>query len=229
MTNQELRQKIDETLAPFAPIPWGIARLSEELPLPYEKAFVAIIPFSHMIRLDEYTEPFLRSLQLGAVQRRRQVLKAVRGLFDSLNLEYKNPPHTEAGEVFEKTMTEIYSTKDAARRAGLGWIGKSNLLVTKEFGPRLTMAELLINGPLEPDAPIEKSFCGNCDRCSKNCAFQVIHNRDWVPETRREDQVDYIGCSLSRLAYVPKIGRKLACGKCITVCPWGTAGGAAPV
>jgi epoxyqueuosine reductase QueG len=154
--------------------------------------------------------------------RRRQIIKLIKDLFTTLKIDFKMPPHTEEGGAFEAAITEIYSTKDAARKAGLGWIGKSNLFVTKRFGPRVTMAEFLVNDPLEADAPIEESFCGSCEQCYKNCAFQALYNKTWYPGIHREEQVDYVKCSHSRLSGYEKIGRKIACGKCVAACPYGT-------
>jgi epoxyqueuosine reductase QueG len=84
------------------------------------------------------------------------------------------------------------------------------------------MAVFLVNDPLEADKPVEQSFCGSCEQCSKNCAFQVLHNQLWHPGITREEQVDYIKCSHARLAAYEKIGRKIACGKCVVACPHGT-------
>ena len=53
--------------------------------------------------------------------------------------------------------------KDAAALAGLGIIGKNNLLVTPAFGPRLRLRGLFIDLDLTPTGPIDFSPCDTCD------------------------------------------------------------------
>jgi epoxyqueuosine reductase len=57
--------------------------------------------------------------------------------------------------------------KDAAVLAGLGIIGRSNLLVNPEWGPRVRFRALLIEGDLEPTGPME-GFAP-CDTCAQLC------------------------------------------------------------
>ena len=61
--------------------------------------------------------------------------------------------------------------KDAAVLAGLGIIGKNNLLLHPEWGPRIRLRSLLIEGDLRPNMPIEGFFpCETCDTlCQKAC------------------------------------------------------------
>ena len=49
----------------------------------------------------------------------------------------------------------IFSHRMAAQMAGLGWIGKNCSLVSPQNGPRLRLATVLTNAPLEPDHPRE--------------------------------------------------------------------------
>ena len=43
-------------------------------------------------------------------------------------------------EGFAKTLRMNFSHKMAATRAGLGWIGKTDLLISERFGPRIRLA-----------------------------------------------------------------------------------------
>jgi epoxyqueuosine reductase QueG len=217
-----LRQRIDETLEPLRPLKWGVCDADFSLDRRYAKALVIAVPYSHMITLDDYTEPFHRNLQMGTGAKSGRVRKQITELFRSLEIDFAVPPYHEFAEEFEVLMTESFSTKEAARLAGLGWIGKSNLLITKEFGPRLHIAVFLLNEPLEADTPVDRSYCGNCDRCFRNCPFQALKNKIWTPGIPREEQVDYVKCSHSRLKTVGSIGRKIGCAKCIASCPNGT-------
>ena len=58
--------------------------------------------------------------------------------------------------------------KAVGRMAGLGWQGKSLLLVNPEYGPRIRLATILTDAPLEPDSPMDNR-CGDCTRCADAC------------------------------------------------------------
>ena len=64
--------------------------------------------------------------------------------------------------------------------AGLGQYGRHGLLITKEFGPRVRIAKVLTDMPLQRDYPDEgfcKSvirFCETCEKCATTCPSQSI-------------------------------------------------------
>ena len=60
--------------------------------------------------------------------------------------------------------------KDSAHLAGLGVIGKNNLLVTPEFGTRVRLRGIFMEAELEPTGPIDFDPCSGCDRpCHRVC------------------------------------------------------------
>ncbi|MBW2676514.1 MAG: epoxyqueuosine reductase [Deltaproteobacteria bacterium] len=60
--------------------------------------------------------------------------------------------------------------KDSAALAGLGVIGKNNLLVTPEFGTRVRLRGIFMEAELEPTGPIEFDPCKGCDQpCHRAC------------------------------------------------------------
>jgi len=74
--------------------------------------------------------------------------------------------HVEAGGIF---------LKDAAALAGLGVIGKNNLLITPEFGPRVRLRALLLDADLQPTGPIAFDPCAGCDMpCRKACPQEAF-------------------------------------------------------
>jgi len=66
--------------------------------------------------------------------------------------------------------------KDAAVMAGLGCIGKNNMLVTPEYGPRVRLRAALLDLKLPATGPSDFDPCPQCDKpCRKICpqnAFQ---------------------------------------------------------
>ncbi|RLC18529.1 MAG: epoxyqueuosine reductase [Deltaproteobacteria bacterium] len=60
--------------------------------------------------------------------------------------------------------------KDSAVLAGLGCIGKNNMLVTPELGPRVRLRALLLEEDLTPTGPINFDPCDGCrEFCRKAC------------------------------------------------------------
>ncbi|MCB2358782.1 epoxyqueuosine reductase [Clostridium estertheticum] len=107
----------------------------------------------------------------------------------------------------EPTKTTPLPHKKIAILAGLGWIGKSNLLVTKDYGSALCMCTILTNAPL----PIENRSiimpkCGECTVCKDICPTGAIHGSTWKPGMNRDFIVNVYHCA--------------GCLKCLVNCPW---------
>ena len=111
--------------------------------------------------------------------------------------------------------------KSVATRAGLGWIGHSALLVTREHGPAVRLARVLTDAPLPSARPIERSRCGACRRCADACPAGAISGRPWTPGLPRERFFDARACrnEASRRAAARGLDATI-CGICIHACPW---------
>ena len=74
---------------------------------------------------------------------------------------YKMPYWVEEGGIY---------LKDTAVLAGLGCIGRNNILITPEYGPRVRLRAMLLEMELEPTGPIEFDPCDGCEEfCRKAC------------------------------------------------------------
>lgn len=60
-----------------------------------------------------------------------------------------------------------------ARRAGIGFIGKNGLVISKEFGSYMFLGELVTNLDIAPDSPVDYD-CGDCTRCLTACPTSCL-------------------------------------------------------
>ncbi len=67
------------------------------------------------------------------------------------------------------------SLRHAAVGAGFGTIGKSRLLLTRKWGPRVRLGAVVTNALLEADQPIKEEMCGDCDLCVQSCPAQALN------------------------------------------------------
>ncbi|MDO5810206.1 MAG: 4Fe-4S double cluster binding domain-containing protein [Methanobrevibacter sp.] len=111
--------------------------------------------------------------------------------------------------------------KTIATKAGLGWIGKSALFTTKDYGSALRLSSVLTDAPLDIGKPVLKSRCGKCTECMDACLGGAISGREWNYTIKRNDFYDDKKCE----KYALKISQEnlgkpdTVCGKCIYACP----------
>lgn len=83
----------------------------------------------------------------------------------------------------QQHQTTLLSLPHAAVEAGLGTLGLNGQLLTREFGPRVTLTAVLCSIPIECDARIEQALClgPSCGRCAQACPGDVVKHwdRDW--------------------------------------------------
>lgn len=108
-----------------------------------------------------------------------------------------------------------------AVEAGLGELGRNNILITAEYGPRVRLATVTTNLPLAPDKPVDlgvQQFCQVCKKCAKCCPSQSIpHGDKMVVRGVEKWQTDQDRCARFWMANPKKWND---CGRCISVCPW---------
>src|SRR5205085_5813700 len=63
--------------------------------------------------------------------------------------------------------------RDHAAQAGIGWHGKSTMLIGERLGTWFFLAEILTTLELPPDAPA-RDRCGTCERCITACPTGAI-------------------------------------------------------
>ena len=81
----------------------------------------------------------------------------------------KLPYHIEQGGIF---------LKDAAVMAGLGCIGKNNMVVTPEYGPRIRLRAMFMDVVLHGTGPIDFDPCEECSMpCRSACPQKAFGKR----------------------------------------------------
>ena len=93
--------------------------------------------------------------------------------FPEINV-YPKRYHVERGGLY---------LKEAAIQAGLGCIGRNNLLVTPEFGPRVRLRAMTLSVELPPTGPIDFDPCAGCDApCLSHCPQGAFSEQVYTPE-----------------------------------------------
>lgn len=199
----------------------GIETIPETLLQPFTSAVVIAFQLSPEIFEQIVDEPTPLYVQQYA---------AVNQLLDGINLRLQNKLLNSGYKALaipaSQTIDKInwrghISTKAVAVAAGIGWQGKSLLLVTPEYGPRVRMACLLTDAPLEPD-PVMANRCGGCTRCRDACPAGAIYGTPWNNSLRmRKEAIDLTKCEKRLKSVAERQGNEaLICGVCIKVCPW---------
>ncbi len=106
--------------------------------------------------------------------------------------------------------TAHLSHKHIGRLAGLGWIGRNNLLVNKKLGSQFRLATVLTDMPLAADEPLQDD-CGVCRACVSLCPASAI--------AETPGAFDHQKCFLQLKEFQrQKLTDQYICGVCVKAC-----------
>jgi len=131
---------------------------------------------------------------------------------------------SEIDAKYSKTLRTEISHKMIATRAGLGWIGKTDLFISRKWGPRLRLASILFEVPVQIDSdPVEKSECKSCTVCVDHCPAKAGNGKEWDIHTDRDAFFNAFKCRdmCRRLAKENLDLSMSLCGRCVAICPIG--------
>ena len=112
--------------------------------------------------------------------------------------------------------------KAAARRAGLGWIGKNSLLLVPKVGSNVVLGSIVTSAELKVSATPVSSRCGSCHRCQQACPTGALDEAGVLEVSK------CISWLLQREGPFPlelreSVGQRIyGCDECQVVCPIGS-------
>ncbi|HLP74056.1 MAG TPA: hypothetical protein VK155_14215 [Bacteroidales bacterium] len=137
------------------------------------------------------------------------------------------PTVTKEMEGYEDYMENVYydiSHKMVATRAGLGWIGKTDLFISEKFGPRLRLVSILLaENPGCSAEPVESGKCGKCNICVVKCPASAANGLTWNTGVHRDQFFNALKCrqKCGELANKLLNSGERICGLCVSICPIG--------
>lgn len=110
-----------------------------------------------------------------------------------------------------------FSFKLAAHEAGVGVFGKSGIVVTPEYGPRVNIGVVITDAVLEPDKKLNFNPCQTCHICADVCPAEAIRDDLDPPFSHNRDKcVTFVQNLRNRTG-----DDKFFCGYCYDKCPIG--------
>ena len=188
----------------------------------YRSALVFAVPYGEQLSPDDYTEERFEQGIRDARSRLETVAAGIEQILQERQVKYWIPPVAQENET---ELRALFSFKTAAARAGIGWFGKNDVIITERYGPRVRLSAILIDAIFAYGRPFTAARCpDSCTRCVDICPCKALKNQQWSVEKDRSEIIDYQKCNRMRSAFIPRLGRKSACGLCLAACPFGQPG-----
>lgn len=148
---------------------------------------------------------YLSTMRAGLEPKRKEVFNTEHRM-DALAVKFAEQLEAEGYKSIGKLKTGRLPHKTVALRAGLGFIGKNNLLVTPQYGCGQMLGKVLTTAPFQTiSTPPQTPQCGDCRVCVDACPTKALLDKTWSVTTTREEIMVRKLCTL--------------CLKCMVFCP----------
>jgi epoxyqueuosine reductase len=152
------------------------------------------------------SKEYISTLRAGQEPKRKEVNNTERKM-DSLADKLAGWLEEEGYKSVARLKTGRLPHKTVALRAGLGFIGKNNLLVTDKYGCAVMLGKVLTTAPFKTMSEMPKEpLCGDCYICVSACPTKALLGKTWSVTTTRDEILTRKLCDL--------------CLKCMIWCPY---------
>ena len=152
------------------------------------------------------SKEYISAIRAGQTPKTKEVINVERRM-DTLAEKVAKMLEAEGYKSIAKLKTGRLPHKTVALRAGLGFIGKNNLLVTERYGCAVMLGKVLTTAPFETicEEPKEPQ-CGDCRICVDVCPTGALLGKTWSITATRDEIITRKLCTL--------------CVKCMAWCPY---------
>lgn len=149
---------------------------------------------------------YISTLRAGQAPKKKEVINTEHKM-DALAVKLTEWLETAGYKSIARLKSGRLPHKTVALRAGLGFIGKNNLLVTTRYGCALMLGKVLTAAPFKTISEMPKEpQCGDCSICVNVCPTKALLGKTWSITTTRDEMMTRKLCTL--------------CLKCMVWCPY---------
>ena len=175
--------------------------------------------------LDPIVDELYRHEEPSAIYSYRGLYNSVNASLDRVTLliakkvqdaGFRAYPIPASQTINDRRLEGAMSHKLAANLAGHGWIGKSCLLITPKYGPRVRLATILTDALLEAGEPMGNG-CGDCRECVDICPSKAFTGVPFDPSEPRDVRFRAHLCRDYTNRRAQQLGEGI-CGLCVYAC-----------
>jgi epoxyqueuosine reductase len=196
-----MRKRIEERLNPAAVVPG--AQTVIVLGIPYGPGEASAPPRPAIAR-------YARGRDYHYAHRDR--MRVLRGRLLALDPTLRTYACVDAGAAMEKAWAE---------RAGLGFIGKNGVVISRSYGSWFTLSLMVINRPVDAYDKPHPRLCGTCDKCLAACPTQAFPSPGVVDARRCLSYHTVENRAVIPVDLCANLGRQVfGCDVCQAICPF---------